>query len=70
MKRREFIQQTLTAGAAAFTASRGARAQTTSGTADAVRLAIMGVNGMGRHHTGVLAQLPDAHIAYICDVDR
>ncbi len=70
MKRREFVRGALAAGAAVTAVSRGARGGAAGGTSSAVRLGIMGVNGMGRHHVSVLAQLPDAEIAYVCDVDR
>lgn len=67
MKRRTFIQGTLTAGAAVMVVSRKGRA---AAMGEPVRLGIMGVNGMGRYHTAAFAQSPEAQIVYVCDVDR
>jgi hypothetical protein len=36
---------------------------------DKVRVAIMGVNGRGSQHVQAFAKVPNAAIAYICDVD-
>src|SRR4029453_11648591 len=61
MNRRYFIQS-VAAGALAMRHSMPA--------SDKVNLAVMGVRGRGRALTTNFAELPDARIAYLCDVDE
>jgi predicted dehydrogenase len=61
MNRRYFIQS-MAAGALAMRRSMPA--------SDKVNLAVMGVRGRGRGLTSDFAELPDARIAYLCDVDE
>ena len=61
MNRRYFIQS-VAAGALAMRHRMPAN--------DKVNLAVMGVRGRGRALTTNFAELPDARIAYLCDVDE
>src|SRR5512133_3429916 len=70
MNRRAFLKQTslLAAGVAAITAAPAiARAASPN---NHVRVAIIGCNGRGMYHIKSFANLKDARITYICDVDR
>jgi hypothetical protein len=61
MNRRYFIQS-VAAGALAVKRSMPA--------SDKVNLAVMGVRGRGRGLTSNFAELSDARLAYLCDVDE
>src|SRR5690349_1731348 len=61
MNRRTFIQSSAIAMASGMTA-RGAN--------DRINVAVIGVRGRGRDHITSYAQLPEARIAGICDIDQ
>ena len=69
LHRRRFLQQTAFVGAslAAFTPLSHLRAA-----ADASKKLVVGVMGLGRgyDHIKALLQIPNAEIAYVCDVDQ
>ncbi|HEY3282571.1 MAG TPA: Gfo/Idh/MocA family oxidoreductase, partial [Armatimonadota bacterium] len=69
MNRREFLVEATAAAAGAIVvgASGPARAASPS---ERVVLGVMGVNGRGRDLAQGFAKLPDAEIAYLCDVDQ
>lgn len=37
---------------------------------DTVRVAIIGIHGRGKAHCQALAQIPDVHVATLCDIDQ
>jgi predicted dehydrogenase len=65
MGRRRFLQ-TGAAGLGSLLASRPAWA----GANNRVRVAVIGINGMGRNHIRAFSQLPDVDVVAICDVDE
>jgi predicted dehydrogenase len=69
MTRRTFLKQTsiLTAGLAAGSSARPLRAAPRPN--DKVRVAVIGCNNRGKNHIAAYLALPQAEIAYICDVD-
>jgi predicted dehydrogenase len=69
MTRRTFLKQTslATAGLATWSTARPLRAA--PGPNDKVRVAVIGCNGRGMQHIAGYLALPQAEIAYICDVD-
>ena len=69
VNRRAFLKQTsiVTAGlATTFATTRSARAK---GPNEKVLVGIIGCNGRGKDHIAGYLALPNAEIAYICDVD-
>lgn len=64
MGRRAFLGRTLAAGAAWGFPSIGV-----AGTNEEVRLAIVGLNGKGRHHIEMFSKVPGVRIVGLCDVD-
>ncbi len=64
--RRDFLRQTAGAALAAACWPGTARCSPS----DRVRLAIIGVRGMGFAHLQSFASLPDAEVATVCDVDE
>jgi len=72
--RREFLADTLTAGAALSLSAalaldpRAARAA--DGPSEKVVVGIMGVNGRGSSLASSFAAMPGATVAYVCDVDE
>ena len=65
MGRRRFLQ----AGAVGL-GSLLARRPAWAGANNRVRVAVIGINGMGRNHIRAFSQLPDVDVAAICDVDE
>jgi predicted dehydrogenase len=67
--RRDFIKQSsvLTAGIVTAATTRSRAAQSPN---EKVVLAIIGCNGRGMDHIAGYLSLPNAEIAYICDVDK
>src|SRR4051812_24458914 len=63
MKRRELLKAGLALGAATVVP------RSVFGANERVTLGIMGVNGRGRALAQGFAELPDAQIKYVCDVD-
>ena len=71
MKRREFLQRTST-GALALAGGPlifKANAQV-KGANDRVRVAVIGIHGMGQNHIKEYRALPDVEVAALCDVDE
>src|SRR2546426_12595808 len=72
--RRQFLEDSILAAAAAATASIPTRISAAeSGAAsanDKITVAIIGCGIRGKQHAGELARLPDCEIAYVCDPDR
>src|SRR5688500_1000255 len=62
--RRTFLK-TGAAGLGSLMATRGR-----AWAANRVRVAVVGINGMGRNHIRAFASLPDVEVAAICDVDE
>ena len=69
MDRRTFLT-TGAAGLAALAADRSGAAQEKSSPGERVTVAVMGVRGRGRGLAQSFAGLPDAEVAYLCDVDE
>src|SRR5437867_1321665 len=75
--RRQFLEDSLFAAAAAATATcvssdiwAAGGARRPAGPNDTIRVAVIGVNGRGREHIDALAKLNDmAEIATVCDCD-
>ena len=65
MGRRRFLQAGAV-GLGSLLASRPAWA----GANNRVRVAVIGINGMGRNHIRAFSQLPDVDVVAICDVDE
>ena len=65
MGRRRFLQAGAV-GLGSLLASRPAWA----GANNRVRVAVIGINGMGRNHIRAYSQLPDVDVVAICDVDE
>jgi predicted dehydrogenase len=65
LNRRDFVKSTVLAGAAVRSAAAGRVAPS-----DQVTVAVIGVKGRGGRLSGDFAALPDANIAYLCDVDE
>ena len=70
MPRRDFLKRSsvLTAGLASL-GSLGSL-QAAKGANNKVVVAVIGCNGRGMHHIASFLDLPNAEIAYICDVDK
>src|ERR1043166_7386534 len=68
--RRIFLKQTsvLTAGVVSWAGAIRLRAD--AGANEKVRIGIIGCNGRGMDHIAAYCSLPDAEIAYVCDVDN
>src|SRR6516225_5254989 len=66
--RREFLKQasTVSTGVAVLGSVASLRA---AGANEKVRVAIIGCNGRGMQHIAGYLALPNAEIAYVCDVD-
>ena len=69
LRRRDFLQQTsvLTAGLAML--SRAPAVGLAASPNEKVRVGIIGCNGRGMAHIAGYLALPNAEIAYVCDVD-
>lgn len=64
--RRDFIKQgTAATGALLIGTQRG-----WAGANNRVRIAVVGIHGMGRSHIAAYSALPDVEVAAICDVDE
>jgi predicted dehydrogenase len=74
LNRRRFLQNvSLTATAAAFSRADwvlGAEEPQSHSPGDKLGYAVIGVNGQGNNHLGVLTDRDDVEILYICDVDE
>ena len=72
--RRQFLEDSILAAAAAATASIPAPVTAAEPRAvsanDKITAAIIGCGIRGKQHAGELAKLPDCEIAYVCDPDR
>jgi len=72
--RRQFLEDSILAAAAAATASIPAPVTAAEPRAvsanDKITVAIIGCGIRGKQHAGELARLPDCEIAYVCDPDR
>src|SRR5688500_1905338 len=66
MGRRRFLQN----GAFGLGSLLASRPIAWAGAANRVRIAVVGINGMGRSHIRAFSQLPDVEVAAICDVDE
>ena len=64
--RREFLHSSARAGAAAI----ATRAFPILGANDRVNVAVVGLGGRGRDHIGMYAELPQARLAGVCDVNQ
>jgi predicted dehydrogenase len=78
MNRREFLAQSAAVGAAAL-AGRSAGAQETrpsdaqpprKGPNEEIRVACVGLGGMGRHHIRIHASAPNVRVVTLCDIDE
>jgi predicted dehydrogenase len=70
LTRRQFLKQTsMLAGSLVTLGGVPALAVDSSSPNNRVRLAVIGCNGRGMNHVTALLALPNAEIAYICDVD-
>src|SRR5262245_47367463 len=72
--RRQFLEDSILAAAAAATSSipvsvRAAEQRAPSAN-DKITVAIIGCGIRGKQHAGELARLPESDIAYVCDPDR
>src|SRR4030095_9341081 len=72
--RRQFLEDSILAAAAAATASipltlRAAEQRTVSAN-DKITAAIIGCGIRGKQHASELARLADCEIVYVCDTDR
>jgi predicted dehydrogenase len=65
--RRDFIKKS--AGAAALLSMPTIISANAFGSADKVRVAVLGVNGRGTNHIGGFMQQPDAEVVCLCDPD-
>src|SRR5437867_10932695 len=73
ISRRQFLEDSILATAAATTASLplpGRAAQPTGSANDKITAAIIGCGIRGKQHASELARLSDCDIAYVCDPDR
>jgi len=73
ISRREFMQKTLTAGAAASLSSALSGCGTSSrilGANDSVRVAVAGIRSKGSDHIEQFRKLPGVRVAALCDPDR
>ncbi len=72
--RRQFLEDSILAAAAAATASIptpvSAAEPGAASANDKITVAIIGCGIRGKQHAGELARLPDCEIAYVCDPDR
>ncbi len=68
--RREFLHQAATVAGAAAWASWSAPPARAAGANSRVRVAVLGAGNQGSRHAISLASLPNAEIAYVCDVDQ
>jgi predicted dehydrogenase len=66
IRRRDFLHN----GAFGLGALLTARPGAWLGANDRVRVAVVGINGMGRNHARAFAELPDVEVAALCDVDE
>ncbi len=64
--RRRFLQN----GAFGLGSLLATRPSARPGANNRVRVAVVGINGMGRNHARAFAQLPDVEVAALCDVDE
>ena len=71
INRRSFIKTLATGslGLSAVTSASSFNILSAYPVKDKYKVAIMGVNGRGSQHIEAYAKLPNAEIAYICDVD-
>src|SRR5262245_47078309 len=74
LSRREFLENSMFAAATAALASRPASSfaadDAAPGTAEILRVAVVGVNGRGTSHIGGFGKRKDCEIAAIVDVDE
>ena len=68
MNRRTVLQKSAALGAGALVSS-SARLRAADAANDRVRVAVVGL-GRGMGHVGALLNVPNAEIAYLCDVDE
>jgi predicted dehydrogenase len=66
ISRRQFLQAGAMAAGAVLVGPRRTRAAAS----DRVRLAVIGIHGMGQNHIKEFAKLPDVEVAALCDVDE
>ena len=65
--RREFMKGSMTAGVGLMLANPFSRVR---GANDAIRVAVVGINGRGGSHIGTFDKMPGVRVAALCDVDR
>ena len=70
MDRRQFIRQTGTGALAMSTMSLLGNSQRWIGANDRVRIAVVGIRGMGQNHIAAFNALPNVEIAALCDIDQ
>lgn len=73
MKRRKFISTAAATGATAFFATNGGMLWANNrfmGANDRVRVAVIGIRGMGQSHIQEFNKLPNVEVAALCDVDE
>ncbi len=66
LTRRRFVQ----GSAAALASIRWGRVPRLARSSDAIRLAVVGLNGRGSDHVGSFRALPDVRVVALCDVDE
>jgi len=73
LSRREFLERSMLAAAAASVPTLPAAAERprrTVGPNDVLRVAVVGVKGRGLGHVSHFANMKDVHVAAICDIDE
>src|SRR6185295_9053863 len=70
LNRREFLQQSMMAAAAASVPMPLLANTRRAGPNDVLRIAVCGVKGRGLAHVGEWAAMKDVQVAAICDIDE
>ena len=70
VSRRGFLVKSVAGGVAARAALTSSAWAQPAGANDAVRVAVVGINGKGRHHLQMLKAIPGVRIVALCDIDE
>ena len=70
MKRREFMKHTAVGAASIGAPLLWGNSAAWAGANDRVRIAVVGINGMGQNHIKAYAKLKNVEVAALCDVDE
>jgi hypothetical protein len=70
ISRRSFLQKSVAGGVSAYGALSMPAWAAPLGANDAIRVAIVGVNGKGNHHIQLFKAIPGVRVVALCDIDQ